>query len=164
MQLVVLAAGFGRRFGGLKQLAPVGPKDEALMDFTARDALAAGFGGVVLIVRDEVRDELLAHVRAYWPSELPVEAVTQGPVSGTAQAVASARPAIDGPFGVANADDLYGKAAIEALAAHLLTGAPSEHVLVAYRLADTVLTDATVTRGVCVTGGDGVLERIVEQS
>ena len=164
MQLVVLAAGHGRRFGGLKQLAPVGPDGEALMDYTARDALAAGFDGVVLIVRDEVRDELLSHIGDFWPAELAVTPVTQGPIAGTAQAVASARPALSGPFGVANADDLYGARAFAALAGNLRDGAPGEHVLVAYRLADTVLTDAAVTRGVCEAGADHYLTRVVEQS
>ncbi len=164
MQLVVLAAGHGRRFGGLKQLAPVGPGGEALMDFTARDALAAGFAGVILIVREEVQDELLEHIKSFWPPGLPVEPVIQGAIAGTAQAVESARPFVDGPFGVANADDLYGTPAILTLAEHLRAGPPGEHVLVGYRLKDTVITDAPVTRGLCETGADGYLSRIVEYS
>ena len=79
------------------------------MDYTARDALAAGFDGIILIVREEIQDELVAHVKSAWPPELPVEPVVQGPIAGTAQAVESARPFVDGPFGVANADDLYGQ-------------------------------------------------------
>src|SRR5271165_7003921 len=139
MQLVVLAAGFGRRFGGLKQLAPVGPNGEALMDYTARDAVAAGFNGVILIVREDVQDELLEHTSSFWPPELPVHPVIQGAIAGTAQAVESARPFVDGPFGVANADDLYGQEAIGALAEHLRTGAAGEHVLVGYHLRNTVI-------------------------
>ncbi|MGD0439775.1 MAG: NTP transferase domain-containing protein [Acidimicrobiales bacterium] len=163
MQLVLLAAGHGRRFGGLKQLAPVGPKGEALMDYTARDALAAGFGGVILIVREEIQSELLEHIRSFWPAELPVVPVVQGAIAGTAQAVESARPFIDGPFGVANADDLYGGPALVTLAAHLHNGAAGDHVLVGYHLRDTVITDSPVTRGLCETDKDDYLARIVEQ-
>ena len=162
MQLVVLAAGHGRRFGGLKQLVPVGPGGEALMDYTVRDAKAAGFDGIILIVREEIQDELLGHVSSAWPAEFPVEPVIQGPIAGTAQAVESARPFIDGPFGVANADDLYGQKAIATLADHLRNGASGEHVLVYYHLKDTVITDEAVTRGLCETGSDDYLSRIVE--
>jgi hypothetical protein len=163
MQLVVLAAGFGRRFGGLKQLVPVGPEGETLMDYTARDALAACFDGVILIVREEIQDELLSHVRSSWPADLPVVPVVQGPIAGTAQAVESARPFVDGPFGVANADDLYGKQAMSALADQLRKGNPGEHVLVGYHLKDTVITDDTVTRGLCEVDADDYLNRIVER-
>ncbi len=162
MQLVVLAAGHGRRFGGLKQLVPVGPNGEALMDYTVRDAQAAGFDGIILIVREEIQDELLAHIGSAWPAGFPVEPVIQGTIAGTAQAVESARPFIDGPFGVANADDLYGQKAIATLADHLREGAAGEHVLVGYHLKDTVITDEAVTRGLCEIGGDGYLSRIVE--
>lgn len=162
MQLVLLAAGHGRRFGGLKQLVPVGPGGEALMDFTARDALAAGFDGIILIVREEIQNEILDHTGSFWPEGLPVVPVIQGPIAGTAQAVESARPFIDGPFGVANVDDLYGKKAIEILATELRKASPGEHVLVAYHLNDTVITDEVVTRGLCEIGSDRYLSRIVE--
>lgn len=172
MQLVLLAAGHGRRFGGLKQLAPVGPKGEALMDYTAECAAACGFAGVVVIVREEIRDEIAAHIALRWPRSLPVELVIQAPVPGTAQAVLSARPAIEGPFAVANADDLYGNQAISALA---LPGAIAPtmtrgqrverpHVLVGYRLNRTVLTPAPVTRGLCEVDDDNALRQIVEHT
>jgi hypothetical protein len=163
VQLVVLAAGHGRRFGGLKQLAAVGPGGEALMDYTAIDAVEAGFAGVVLIVREEVRDELLAHIGKHWPAELEVRPVIQGPIAGTAQAVASARDAVTGAFGVANADDLYGKAAITLLAEETSQLGARTHSIIGYRLADSVLTDAPVTRGVCETSPSGELVRLVEQ-
>jgi hypothetical protein len=163
MQLVLLAAGHGRRFGGLKQLAPVGQHGEALMDFTGRDTVAAGFDGVILIVREEIQNELMDHIGSFWPAEFPVVPVVQGAIAGTAQAVESARPFIDGPFGVANADDLYGAAALVTLADQLRDGTPGAHVLVGYHLRDTVLTDSPVTRGLCETDKDGFLARIVEQ-
>ncbi len=186
MQLVILAAGHGRRFGGLKQLAPVGPSGEAIMDYTARSAEQSGFDRIVLVVRDEIRDEVETHVRRAWPPSLPVVTVCQMPIAGTAPAVLSARGELDGPFGVANADDLYGDAAIAALHGALLdlvaerdAGPPAEpagtsrrqdelvartHTMVAYHLAKTVLTDAAVTRGLCEVDDHGFLVRIVEQS
>jgi hypothetical protein len=159
-----MAAGHGTRFGGLKQLAPVGPNGEALMDYTAQDALAAGFERVALVVRDEVKDELLNHISSRWPPEIRVTAVTQGPIAGTAQAVASTRPHVEGAFGVVNADDLYGPQAMQALADSLVMLGPDEHSIIAYRLADTVLTDATVKRGVCEADEDGYLKVIRELS
>lgn len=156
------------------------------MDYTAAAALASGFDDVVVIVRDEIRDEVEAHIRARWPGELPVRIVCQMALAGTAPAVLSAGEALRGPFGVANADDLYGAASLATLARSIgeATGggaasgrsagrpagsplggaAPSQHVMVGYRLANTVLTDAAVTRGVCEVDGDERLVRIVEQS
>jgi hypothetical protein len=158
-----MAAGHGRRFGGLKQLAPVGPNGEAIMDYTAKDALEAGFDQVVLVVRDEVRDELLEHIVTYWPPEISVTPVTQGPIAGTAQAIASTAPAVDASFGVVNADDLYGSTAMKMLAHEVEDLVPDEHVIVGYRLDQTILTDAPVTRGVCVTTA-GYLDVVREQT
>ncbi len=163
MQLVILAAGHGRRFGGLKQLAPVGPSGEAIMDYTALAAEACGFSGIIVVVREEIRAEVAHHVGRRWPSNLPVEYVCQPPVPGTAQALLCTRPLVDGPFGVANADDLYGEAALRLIVEHLSPGVDaSPHVLVAYHLARTVLTAATVTRGLCEVGEDVLLRRVAE--
>src|SRR5579863_10053944 len=103
MRLVILAAGHGRRFGGLKQLAPVGPNGEAIMDYTASAAQSCGFDGIVVVVRKDIRHEIVEHIKGNWPSDLPVYYAIQGPVPGTAQAVLSAAPYLDGPFGIANA-------------------------------------------------------------
>lgn len=168
MHLVLLAAGHGRRFGGLKQLAPVGPNGEAIMDYTAIAAEACGFAGIVVVVREEIRDEIATHVRRRWPARLAVELVDQAPVPGTAQAVLSARAAVPDVFAVANADDLYANAALHALIsdfAHSAEASPTPpHVLVGYRLFQTILTPAPVTRGVCVVDDDGQLHRIVEHT
>jgi hypothetical protein len=133
------------------------------MDYTAADAVAAGFDRAVLIVREEVQEELLEHIGKYWPSELEVVPVIQGPIAGTAQAVASARKGVSGAFGVVNADDLYGPAALSMLASEVRSLGERTQVIVGYRLGDTILTDAVVTRGVCETDPDGNLVRIVEQ-
>ena len=167
MQLVILAAGHGRRFGGLKQLAPVGPHEEALLDYTALDAMSSGFGPLILVVREEIRDEVEQHVRKHWPSALSWDVVCQQGIAGTAQAVLSARPLLDGPFGVANADDLYGIEALDLLRSRLDRGAADEgedapHVLAAYRLVDTIFTTDTVARGVCKVDPSDMLIDIVE--
>jgi hypothetical protein len=177
VKLVILAAGHGRRFGGLKQLAPVGPDNQALMDYTALAAEACGFNGIVLVVREEIRAEVAAHVKRHWISSLPVELVCQPAVPGTAQAVLCTYKLVDGPFGVANADDLYGEAALRLLAGHLAGGGSAaqgeervadrariaqRHVLVAYQLYRTIITKATVTRGLCHIGDDRLLDRIAE--
>jgi len=117
------------------------------MDFTGRDTVAAGFDGVILIVREEIQNELMDHIGSFWPAEFPVVPVVQGAIAGTAQAVESARPFIDGPFGVANADDLYGAAALVTLADQLRDGTPGDHLLVGYHLRDTVLTTARLPEG-----------------
>src|SRR5579862_4726802 len=108
MNLVILAAGHGRRFGGLKQLAAVGPEDQALIDYNGLDAAAAGFKHLVLVVREEIRDEVVSHVDKHWPSSVDWEVTLQEGLAGTAQAVMAAAKLVDGPFGVCNADDLYG--------------------------------------------------------
>ena len=170
MQLVILAAGHGRRFGGLKQLAPVGPNGEAIMDYTALAAESCGFTSIVVVVRDEIRAVVAEHIATSWTAALPVELVCQPPVPGTAQAVLCARPLVDGPFAVANADDLYGEAALRLIAQHfgfaeagpIRAGSGDRHVLVAYQLKRTVITTATVTRGLCEVGEHHVLQRVAE--
>jgi hypothetical protein len=163
--LLILAAGMGSRFGGLKQLAPVGPDGATPIDYAAADARAAGFGPVVLIVRSEIRDEIEAHVRTAWPSDVPVTYVLQDrdqrsldamaagrtkPL-GTAHAVVIARDALDGPFAVANADDLYGLEGYRLLASHL--AGDGGHALVTYSLAKTLLGPGQVNRALCRVSG-----------
>jgi hypothetical protein len=172
--LVLLAAGMGSRFGGPKQIAPLGPEGSALIDYAAHDAVAAGFGRLVLIVRGEITDAVEAHVGAHWPGDLRPEYVRQDlePAAvaataagrnkplGTAHALVAAAPVLDGPFGVANADDLYGAAAFSLLADHLAGG--GGHALVGYRLANTLLGDRPVNRALCQVEPGGRLTGVVE--
>ncbi len=172
--LVLLAAGMGSRFGGPKQIASIGPGGSALIDYAARDAVAAGFGRLVLIVRGEIAGAVERHVAEHWPAEIrpeyvrqdleaaAVQATAAGRVKplGTAHALVAAAPLLDGPFGVANADDLYGASAFRLLADHLAGG--GGHALVAYRLANTLLGDRPVNRALCQVGPDGALSGIVE--
>jgi hypothetical protein len=172
--LVLLAAGMGSRFGGPKQIEPIGPGGSALIDYAARDAVAAGFGRLVLIVRGEIIEAVERHVAAHWPAGIrpeyvrqdleasAVAAVAAGRAKplGTAHALVAAAPSLDGPFGVANADDLYGASAFKLLADHLAGG--GGHTLVGYRLANTLLGDRPVNRALCRVDPGGRLTGIVE--
>ena len=172
--LVLLAAGMGSRFGGPKQIAPIGPGGSALIDYAACDAVAAGFGRLVLIVRGEIAEAVESHVQHHWPGDVrpdyvrqdlepsAVKATSTGRVKplGTAHALVAAAPFLDGPFGVANADDLYGASAFKLLATHLAGG--GGHALVGYRLANTLLGDRPVNRALCRVDPDGRLTGIVE--
>jgi MobA-like NTP transferase domain len=173
--LVLLAAGMGSRFGGPKQIAPIGPDGSALIDYAARDAVAAGFGRLVLIVRGEIVEAVDSHIRQHWPGGLRPEYVRQDlePAAvaaasagrqkplGTAHALVAAAPSLeDGPFAVANADDLYGASAFALLAGHLRQG--GGHALVSYRLKNTLLGDRPVNRALCAVNAAGQLTRIVE--
>lgn len=164
----------GSRFGGPKQIAPIGPGGSALIDYAARDAVSAGFGRLVLIVRGEILDAVQGHIDQYWPGDLrpeyvrqdlepaAVEAVAGGRAKplGTAHAIMAAADLLDGPFGVANADDLYGASAFAMLAEHLAGG--GGHALVGYRLANTLLGDRPVNRALCEVDAHGNVTAIVE--
>src|SRR5579862_3507857 len=98
MHLVMLAAGFGTRFGGLKQLAPVGPNGEAIMDYTATSAALSGIERVILIVRPEIEDVIRTHIEEFWPKALDVRYAYQPEVSGTAPAVMASASHVDQIF------------------------------------------------------------------
>lgn len=178
--LVVLAAGVGSRYGGLKQLDPVGPGGAALMDYTIYDALRAGFGRVVMVIRRETEGEILAHLEKGAGRRADVQLVHQEidmvpgrfevPAGrskpwGTGHAVLAAAPQLDGPFVVANADDFYGRRAVTELGRHLeQTGGtrPPWWAMVGYRLADTLPATGAVSRALCVRDGDGCLAGLQE--
>lgn len=170
--LVILAAGVGSRFGGPKQLSPVGPSGETLLDYAIHDAMRAGFTRAVLIIREELRDPLRAHIARVIGDALPVDYVAQGIDAGrakpwgTGHAVLTARDAVDGPFAVCNADDYYGPGAYRLLAEHLTGEAaratPPVHALVGYRLDATLSEHGGVARAVASCGPDGLLKKLVE--
>ena len=160
--LVVLAAGMAKRYGGCKPLAPVGLHGEAVIDLTAGDALAAGFGDVVLVLGRQTGPAIAYHVERSFPSSVRVAFARQGVPLGTAHAVLCARPLVgEAPFAVVNSDDVYGTPALGLLARHL--SGRREHAIVAYRLRDTIVSDDPVTRGTCAVRPDGLLERLVER-
>ncbi|HUC36916.1 MAG TPA: sugar phosphate nucleotidyltransferase [Acidimicrobiales bacterium] len=177
--LVVLAGGLAKRFGGCKPLAPVGLHGEAVIDLTASDALAAGFGEIVMVLGPQTAPAIRYHVGRCWPRSVQVASTVQPVPLGTAHAVLCARPLLPkGPFAVVNADDVYGVPALELLAMELSKAADeqaglsgpearaaiaAEHMLVSFALSDTVVTHEPVTRGTCVVGPDGHLSAIVER-
>ena len=176
--LVIMAAGMGSRFGGLKQIEAVGPAGEAILDYSLFDAHRAGFETVVFIIKHAIEDAFKSTVGAraekaglnvrYAYQELDILpegfTVPEGRTKpwGTGHAVLCARDAIETPFAVINADDFYGRGAIDAIAAALpeLRGA-QDAAMVGYRLKNTVSPFGTVTRGVCATE-NGLLRKVHE--
>ncbi len=172
--LLVLAAGLAQRYGRPKQLDPVGPGGQALLDYAIFDARRAGFGRVVLVTRAALAPGLQAHVERIHGA-LPLAIVEQrlddlpGGIRppadrvrpwGTGHAVYAAREALEGPFAVCNADDFYGHAAWTALGRHLRQG--REAALVGYTLAATLSDAGGVSRGLCEVEGDGRLRALRE--
>lgn len=162
-----MAAGLGSRFGGVKQLARVGPNDEAFLDLSIKDARAAGFGDVVLIVRSDIEDDVREQIEAQH-GDLPVHYVRQddlGPSRakpwGTLHAVLSAVSVIDRPYAVINADDYYGPRSFEL--GHDCIGrvGPGRAANVAFEMGHTVPPSGSVTRAVTEVA-DGFLTAIVE--
>ena len=178
--LVIMAAGMGSRFGGLKQMTPVDDADHVILDYSAYDAIRAGFRKIVCVVKREleadfrarVGDRIAAHCELRYAfqelSDLPEGyAVPEGRVKpwGTAHAVRAARELIDGPFAVINADDFYGQGAFRALYDFLASpGDEHTHCLVAYRLRNTLTENGTVARGVCTAGSGGRLLTVTEHT
>ena len=162
--LVVLAAGMARRYGGCKPLAPIGPDGEAVIDLLVSDAVSVGFGQVVLVLHPETGPAIRYHVEQCWPDRVQVDFAEQRLPLGTVHAVLAARQTVgaDRSFAVANADDVYGEAAMGLLARHLRDGAP-EHALIGYQLRSTVATDDPVTRGICVVDDHGHLLGLTER-
>lgn len=176
LSLVVLAAGIGSRYGGLKQLDPVGPCGEMILDYSVFDALRAGFDRVVLVIQREfeaaVRERILARYEGRLATTLVFQELDMLPAGfrvpgerrkpwGTAHAMLCAEPAVaDTPFAVINADDFYGPGAYRLLADFLHTSRSTDlgHcALVGYRLRNTLSEYGTVARGVCRVGPDNQL-------
>ncbi len=179
LTLVILAAGIGRRFGGSKQLERVGPGGASVMDYTIHDALRVGFTRVVLVIRPEMEAEVRAAVGRHWERRAEIRYAFQRlddlphgcrpPAErvkpwGTGQAVLAARAHVGGPFGVANADDYYGSAALGAIGGFLReAGAgPATGAVVGYALRETLSAAGAVSRAVCQAGPDGWLTEIRE--
>jgi len=169
--LVILAAGVGSRFGGLKQLAPVGPHGEALLDYGVYDAVRAGFRNVVLVIRREVEELFRRHVAdvigpgvavsyAHQALEPPPAAPGRTKPWGTGHAVLAAAWGIRGPFAVMNADDYYGAGAFRLLFDHLAVA--GDHALVGYTLRETTSTHGGVSRAIAELDAQGYLARLTE--
>ena len=168
--LVVMAAGMGSRFGGLKQAEPVTPDGKGILDFTCYDAQKAGFNKVVFIVREDMKEDFKALIGNRIAKRMPVEYVIQDTSIlpegrkkpfGTGHAVLCARKAVNGPFAIVNADDYYGSNAFKELYVHLVNAKEGDFAMVAYELKNTVSENGTVSRGVCKVK-DGYLAGIEE--
>ena len=176
--LVVLAAGLSTRYGRLKQVDPMGPSGESLMDYNVYDAVRAGFSRVVFVVRPEIEADVRKHVDAVVGGAVPTgfvhQSLTDVPSDlppppdrckpwGTGHAVICASSRVRGPFAVCNADDLYGQDAFRRLFLHLSADPPpTDAALVGYELADTLSESGGVARGICVPGREGLLQQIAE--
>ena len=156
--LVVMAAGMGSRFGGLKQMTPVGPNGEFLMDFSAYDAKKAGFSKVVFVIKKEMEEDFNRivgeRVKKYIDVDYVFQSTDELPEGrtkpfGTAHAILCCRDKVDTPFAIINADDYYGKQGYVEINNFLSTAKKGEFAMVAYDLDKTTTENGTVTRGVC---------------
>lgn len=177
--LVILAAGMGSRFGGLKQITPVDPYGHAIIDFSLYDAYRAGFRKVVFIIKHEIEKDFKEFIgyraEKYFEVEYVYQELAKLPEGfsvpegrskpwGTGHAALCAKDAVDGPFAVINADDFYGPSAYEALFNFLSKlERDDEHAMVAYELRKTVTENGSVARGICQVE-EGFLTDVVERT
>ena len=181
--LVVMAAGMGSRYGGLKQIDPVGPNGELIIDYSIFDARRAGFDTVVFVIKPELEgafraaigDRLSRYMKVGYAfqelKDLPAGyTVPEGREKpwGTCHAVLAARKLVDGPFAVINADDYYGPEAFQEIYDYLSAnpdeGGVYRYAMVGYRLGNTVTENGTVARGVCEEDENGFLCQITERT
>lgn len=177
--LLVLAAGMGSRYGGLKQLDQFGPHGETIIDYSIYDAIKAGFTKIVFIIRQSFEQEFKQRFNTIWGDKIDClyvyQELTDLPIGyscpedrskpwGTGHAVWAARNVIDEPFGVINADDYYGREAIQTLYDSLTNGTviPNRFSVVAYELINTLSEHGEVNRGVCTKNESGYLNYIKE--
>ena len=174
--LVLLAAGMGSRYGGLKQVDPVGPSGETLLDYSIYDALRAGYGKVVFIIRHDIEEQFREVVGKRFEGRVPVDYAFQElndlPAGfklpegrtkpwGTTHAILAAGQVVREPFTVINADDYYGRASFREMAGHLTSGS-KDLAMVGFQLKNTLSEHGTVARGICGVGADGYLTSVEE--
>ncbi len=182
LALVVLAAGIGSRYGGLKQMDPVGPSGEIIIDYSVYDALAAGFNKVVFIISEAIQEAFRERIGSALEGQVETAYIIQRqddlPAGwtvpperkkpwGTAHAAMAARTAVDGPFCVINADDFYGRNAYAAIADYLTRPAadsPTDYCMVGYRLGNTLTEHGHVARGICTVDAAGYLVGVRERT
>jgi UTP-glucose-1-phosphate uridylyltransferase len=177
--LVILAAGLGSRYGGLKQLEGVGPNGEPILEYCVFDAIRAGFGKLVFVIRPDFADPFKAMVTRTFGARIPVEYVFQElhrlPVGfavpaerqkpwGTGHAILCSEPVVSEPFAAINADDFYGATAFQVMADYLRTARDDDranYAMVGYELAKTLSPHGSVSRGICRLEGP-YLQSVVE--
>lgn len=181
--LLILAAGMGSRYGGLKQIDSVGPSGETIMDYSIYDAIRAGFDKVVFIIRKDFEEAFREKIVSKYEGKIRIELAFQDPLDlpagcvfpegrekpwGTAHAIRSARNVIDAPFAAINADDFYGADAFRRLAKFLsevdVSAQPKRFAMVGYRLDQTLSENGSVARGICDVAADGKLIGVTEMT
>ena len=180
--LLVLAAGMGSRYGGLKQMDGVGPNGEIIMDYSINDAIRAGFGKVVFVIRHDFAEAFQQKINAeHFGNRIQVEYVYQEldklPAGfkvpegrekpwGTNHAILMAKDAIHEPFAIINADDFYGRDAFMVIGDYLRTleNTKGQYCMVGYRLENTLSENGTVSRGVCNIDANGNLAGMTERT
>jgi NDP-sugar pyrophosphorylase family protein len=177
--LLVLAAGMGSRYGGLKQIDPVGPSGETILDYSVFDALRAGFGRVVFVIRRDFEAMFREKIGAKYAGRIAVDYVFQSvdalpagfvvPAGrekpwGTGHATWCAREALNEPFAVINADDFYGADSFRQLAGFLNNAKGASAAMVGFHLANTLSENGAVSRGVCQVAADGALLGVTEHT
>ncbi|MBQ3517931.1 MAG: nucleotidyltransferase [Clostridia bacterium] len=178
--LVIMAAGMGSRYGGLKQMDPIGANGEVILDYSVYDAIEAGFDKVIFVIKHEIEEDFKALMQGKYENRIKVEyafqnidnipdgyTVPEGRVKpwGTGHAVLSCDGMIDGPFAVINADDYYGKETFK-LVCNALKNAENdnEFCMVGFKVENTLTENGHVARGVCQTDENGYLTDIVERT
>ena len=181
LYLIMLRAGMGSRYGGLKQLDGRGTNGETIMDYSIYDAIRAGFGKVVFVIRKSFEDDFKNIVLKKYKGQIDTEVVFQDVTDvpegftynparekpwGTNHAVLMGKNVISEPFAVINADDFYGKESFQILSDFLqsVDGKQNEYCMIGYRVGNTLSESGTVSRGVCVADADGNLENVVERT
>lgn len=179
--LFVLAAGMGSRYGGLKQLDGLGPNGETIMDYSIYDAIKAGFGKIVFVIRESFETDFRKVVVDKFKTLIDVEVVFQDLTKvpegyaynperekpwGTNHAVLMGKDVINEPFAVINADDFYGQESFAILADFLrsVVGKKNEYCMVGYRVGNTLSESGSVSRGVCVVDENSYLQNVVERT
>ena len=178
--LVIMAAGMGSRYGGLKQIDPVGDNGEIILDYSVYDAIEAGFDKVIFVIKHEIEEDFKAIMQGKFEDKIKVDYAYQnisnlpegytapeGRVKpwGTGHAVLACEGMIDGPFAVINADDYYGKETFSLIYNELKnTKADNEFCMVGFKVENTLTENGHVARGVCQTNADGYLTDIVERT
>lgn len=177
--LLVLAAGMGSRYGGLKQIDPVGPSGETILDYSVYDAIRAGFGRAVFVIRRDFEKVFREKIGAKYEGRIEADYVFQEAVDlpagfdapagrvkpwGTGHATWSARDAVREPFAAINADDFYGADAFRKLAGFLASARVDEAALVGFKLRRTLSENGTVSRGICDVSADGRLRDVTEHT
>lgn len=176
--LLILAAGMGSRYGGLKQMDGIGPNGETIMDYSIYDAIQAGFGKVVFVIQEhfaeEFKQQLVSRLEGKIETELVFQNTNDLPDGfsipkervkawGTGHAVWSARNTITEPFAVVNADDFYGRSAYQMIA-DFFTKENNDLAMVAYPLRQTLSSEGGVSRGICSVDKEGYLQKVVEHT